>query len=289
MSATTAPPTSTTSTTSPSGTTGTSSQVATVPARRTRPAPPPIPFSRLLGVELRKMFDTRAGAWLMASIAITALVASVSVVAWAPDSALTYDSFAAAIGLPMAVILPIVSILSVTAEWTQRTGLTTFTLVPHRGRSIAAKALASLLIAVVSVAVAGVVGALGNVAGAALNGIDPVWDLPASALASILLANVLGVGIGFMLGVLLRSSPVAMVAYLVSVYVLTGVTFALAAAQSWFADLQPWVDFNFTQGNLFAGPPVGGEGWAQLGVTTLIWLVLPLGLGLWRLMRSEVT
>ena len=34
----------------------------------------------------------------------------------------------------MTVLLPIIAVLSVTAEWSQRSGLTTFTLVPHRGR-----------------------------------------------------------------------------------------------------------------------------------------------------------
>ena len=34
----------------------------------------PIPMSRLAGVELRKMFDTRAGFWLLMSVGILALV-----------------------------------------------------------------------------------------------------------------------------------------------------------------------------------------------------------------------
>ena len=65
----------------------------------------------------------------------------------------------------MVVILPIVAILSVTSEWSQRTGLSTFTLVPHRGRVLAAKAAAALVVAVVSMALAFAVGAIGNVSG----------------------------------------------------------------------------------------------------------------------------
>ena len=37
---------------------------------RTRSRPAPSPPSRLVKVELRKMFDTRAGFWLLASIGI---------------------------------------------------------------------------------------------------------------------------------------------------------------------------------------------------------------------------
>ncbi|MBA3783474.1 MAG: ABC transporter permease, partial [Nocardioides sp.] len=35
-----------------------------------------MPFSRIAGVELRKMFDTRSGFWLLMSIGILALLAS---------------------------------------------------------------------------------------------------------------------------------------------------------------------------------------------------------------------
>ena len=35
-----------------------------------------IPLSRVVRVELRKMFDTRSGFWLIASIAITSLLAA---------------------------------------------------------------------------------------------------------------------------------------------------------------------------------------------------------------------
>ena len=43
------------------------------PAQVARTAPAPIPFHRLMSVELIKMFNTRAGFWLMMSMAGTAL------------------------------------------------------------------------------------------------------------------------------------------------------------------------------------------------------------------------
>ncbi len=135
-----------------------------------------IPATRVVSVELRKMFDTRSGFWLLMSVAITATLATGAVIIWAPDSNLTYDTFAAAIGFPMAVILPMVAILSVTSEWTQRSGLSTFTLIPHRGRVIAAKAVATVIIAVASMIVAMVIGALGNILGTAITGTPTIWD-----------------------------------------------------------------------------------------------------------------
>jgi hypothetical protein len=270
------------------GTAGATTAVATASSYADRPVPAPIPFTRLLGVEMRKMFDTRSGLWMMASVAILAALASAAVVLWAPDSEVTYATFASAVGFPMAVLLPVIAVLSVTSEWSQRNGLTTFTLVPHRGRVIAAKAVDAFVVAVAGMLVAAAVGVVGNLVGSALNGTDAVWDVTVSDFAAIVLANVLGVFMGFMLGVVLRSSPAALVGYLVVSFVLVPLSLALAAAQQWFADLQPWVDWNFTQGELFNGLPTDGEYWAQLGVTTLAWLVLPLAYGLWRVVRAEV-
>jgi ABC-2 type transport system permease protein len=135
------------------------------PARAANPPIRAIPLSRVTSVELRKMFDTRSGFWLMASIGIAALVATVAVILFAPDDRLRYSTFAAAIGFPMAVILPIIAVLAVTSEWSQRSGLTTFTLIPHRGQVLLAKAIATVAVAVASMLLAMVVGVLGNLIG----------------------------------------------------------------------------------------------------------------------------
>lgn len=247
-----------------------------------------IPLHRITSTELRKMFDTRSGFWLMASIAITAVLATGAVIAFAPDDNLTYNSFAAAIGFPMTVILPIAAILSVTGEWSQRSGLTTFTLVPHRSRVILAKAIVSVGVAVVSIPVAFAVGALGNVVGTAIAGVDTVWDLTITDFANIVLANVLGLLVGFMLGVLIRSSAGAIVAYFVYSFLLPTLSMLLASSQDWFKDLQPWVDFNYAQTALFDAGTLSGEQWAQLGVTGVLWLVVPMAVGVAMVLRSEV-
>jgi ABC-type transport system involved in multi-copper enzyme maturation permease subunit len=246
-----------------------------------------IPMSRVVGVELRKMFDTRSGFWLMSSIGIAAVLATVAVILFAPDDELTYSTFATAIGFPMAIILPMMAILSVTGEWSQRTGLTTFTLVPHRGRIVLAKAVAAIGIGVVSMLLAMVIGAVGTVLGSAIAGVDPTWDASLTDLSLIVLANVLGLLIGFMLGVLIRNSAGAIVAYFVYSFALPTIFGILAATQGWFERLQPWVDFNFTQSALFNGAPTS-EQWANLGVTGVIWLVVPMTIGVRMVLRSEV-
>ena len=200
------------------------------------------------------MFNTRAGFWLMMSIAASALIATVSVIAFAPDSALTYDNFGAAIGIPMTLLLPVMAILSVTSEWSQRSGLTTFTLVPHRSR---------------------------------VAGVDTVWDISGNQIYSLVLANVLNLLIGFMLGVLIRNSPGAIVGFVVYSFVLPTLSMLLASFQDWWEKAQPWLDFNWAQGQLYDGGMTGSD-WAHLGVSGLIWLVVPLAVGLVMVMRSEV-
>jgi ABC-2 type transport system permease protein len=251
---------------------------------------PGIPLTRVVKVELRKMFDTRSGFWLMMSIGIVALLATIAVIlvqGLAEDPGVTYNSFAAAIGFPMAIILPIIAILSVTGEWSQRTGLITFTLLPKRSQVIWAKALAAIAVGVVSMVLAMAIGAIGNVVGSAITGSDYVWDVGVEDFLLIVLGNVLGLLIGFMLGVLIRSSAAAIVAYFVYSFVLPTLLAVLAELVGWFKDLQPWVDFNYSTGQLF-DPPVSAEEWAQIGTSSIVWFIIPMVFGVWAVLRSEV-
>jgi len=246
-----------------------------------------VPLTRLVVIELRKMFDTRAGFWLMASIVIFALISTVATIAFAPESDLTFYTFSAAIGFPMTVILPIIAILAITGEWSQRTGLTTFTLVPHRMRVILAKVIASLVVGVASMLVALVFGVAGNVVGPAITGTDRVWDVSLAHFLEIVLGSLISLLLGTMLGILFRSTPVALVAYFVISFLLPTVLGLLATNKPGFADLQRWVDLNLAQSFLFDGT-ISGVQWARLGVATTLWVVLPALLGLRLVARSDV-
>ncbi|TCN44829.1 hypothetical protein EV644_10133 [Kribbella orskensis] len=247
----------------------------------------PVPLSRVITVELRKMFDTRSGFWLMASIVITALLTTIGTIAFAPEADLTYYTFAKAIGFPMTVVLPIIAILSITGEWSQRSGLTTFTLVPHRNRVIAAKAVSSVAVAVASMLFAFVIGAIGNLVGTAITGTETVWDVSLAEGVNIVLGCLLCLLTGTMLGMLIRSSAGALVAYFVYSLLLPTVAGILAASQEWFRDLQPWVDLKYAQAALFEGT-LTAEQWANVAVTASTWLLLPALLGLRMVMKSEV-
>jgi ABC-2 type transport system permease protein len=247
----------------------------------------PIPFRTVLGVELRKMFDTRSGFWLMIGIVAAGLLATTAVVLFSSHDAITYNNFAAAVGIPMTILLPVVAILCVTGEWSQRAGLTTFTLVPHRGRVIRAKLTATLVIGVVSMATAFSIGAMGNIVGSTISGVHTTWDLSPTAIAYIVGADMIGMLVGFMLGVLTRNSAGAIVGYFSYSFVVPTLTMVLAANQSWFEKAQPWVDFSFNQNRMYNGG-FTGQNWAQLVLTGAVWLALPLAFGYWRVLRAEV-
>ena len=255
--------------------------------RRERPAPEPIPFTRLLRVEWRKMFDTRSGFWLLAGVAILSLIATAATMIFGHRDTLTYGDFAQAVGIPTTVILPVLGALSVSSEWGQRTSLSTFTLVPSRGRVIGAKSVVIVAVGLVSLVVALAAGALGNLVNAGIAGVTPAWDLTFSNLSQIVLADEIGMLMAFMLGVVFRSSPAAVVGYFVYALVLPGVSGALAGAQQWWADNAGWFDLRSATIPLY-DTGVTGQQWAQLAVSSVIWLVIPLALGLRALLRAEV-
>lgn len=257
-------------------------------AARPRPIGLRPPTLLALGrVELQKMFDTRSGFWLLASIGILAVLASGAVMAFGNPQDQTFDNFASAIGVPIAIILPVLALLSVTSEWSQRTGLTTFALVPHRGRVIGAKLAVALSVGVVAMLVALTVGAVGTLLGALVHGIDPVWGVSIADLAMVVLANIIGMLVGFMFGTVLRNSPAAIVSYFVYAMVLPNLFGMLAYYQDWFNNVWAWVDLFYTHTFLYEGN-MSGEQWAQLGTASLIWLVVPLAFGLRRVVRAEV-
>jgi ABC-2 type transport system permease protein len=262
-----------------------SAEVAHPPATHARTRP--IPLTRLVTVELRKSFDTRSGFWLLASIGVAALLTTGAVIAWAPAEQFTYSTFTLAIGYPISVILPIIAALSVTAEWSQRSGLTTFTLAPHRGRVLLAKAVAAVLLAVPCALVAFAVGALGNLIGTAVAGISTVWDQDLADFAHFTLGNTLLLLVGFTLGALIRNSAGAVVGYMLYAFVVPGLLAFLALNQAWFRDVRPWVDPKYNQDALLHGGLSAGQ-WTQLGVTSVLWLVLPLVAATVTLLRSEV-
>ena len=133
------------------------------------------------------------------------------------------------------------------------------------------------------------VGAIGNLASAAVTGTALVWDVTWTQCLYYVLGMILSLLIAFMLGVLIRSSTGAIVAYFVLTFVLPTIFGLLAESQQWFRGLQPWVDVQFAQSGLFVfDQALTGEQWANIAVTGLTWLLIPLAIGLAFVVRAEV-
>ena len=148
--------------------TATSQQTLRIP--RAHPAGPPtgIPLSRLITVELRKLVDTRAGRWLLLGIALVTVGAVAVYILAADASELTFDHFVNVSVLPQSWLLPVLGIMAVTSEWTQRTGLVTHTLESRRSRVLAANFAATGVLGVVAIALALALSALAIVLGSVL-------------------------------------------------------------------------------------------------------------------------
>jgi ABC-2 type transport system permease protein len=106
-------------------------------------------------------------------------------------------------------------------------------------------------------------------------------------MLTLILANVLSLLVGFMLGVLIRSSAGALVAYFVYSFLLPTLSIILANSQHWFRHLQPWVDFQYASGTLI-DRTVTSDQWAHLATSATLWLALPLTVGLILVTRAEV-
>jgi ABC-2 type transport system permease protein len=118
----------------------------------------------LTAVELRKAIDTRAGFWLQIAAALITLVAVVLLCIVGEHRDRSLENVLALAVQPANVLLPVAGILLVSSEWTQRTALITFTLVPRRNRVLAAKALAGVVLALAATAICVVLSVLASAA-----------------------------------------------------------------------------------------------------------------------------
>ncbi|RPF22694.1 ABC transporter permease [Myceligenerans xiligouense] len=243
-----------------------------------------IPFTRLTLVEWRKQLDTRAGLWLLVSIAlITAAV--LAVMAFIGDGATSFEALYFGTSTPMALLLPIVGILAATSEWSQRTGLITFTLEPRRTRVGLAKLVAALGSGIAFFVVAVVLAAAFHLAVVTFTDATTAWAIPTGALTGGLLLTVLYMAQGVAFGALIQNTAGAIVAFfaLPTAFTLVG---SLVGAMR---DAMPWIDLTTAADPLlFDAGALTGEQWAQVATSSTIWILVPLVLGLIRVARSEI-
>ena len=234
-------------------------------------------------VEMRKMIDTRSGKWLLGAIGLLSVAAVTIGVIVGTRADRTFLNLFLFTLLPTALILPVLGILLVTAEWSQRTALTTFTQVPQRPRIAAAKVVAGVVFSALSLVTSLVMSAIGNLVVVALDRGSGGWRLPAADLGQPLLLVTLSVVMGIAFGMVFLNTPFAIVVYFLAPIVLS----AIRGIFQGVGGTLRWLDLNSATSPLI-GERLTGEQWAQLGTAAALWILLPLVLGLLRLTRSEL-
>lgn len=245
--------------------------MSAIPAAAAIPRPA---LPRLVAVEWRKMLDTRASLWLLVITALGVVGIAIAQAATATGSdAETGSIFQTSCGIA-SILLPILAILLVTSEWSQRSGLITFALVPVRSRVIVAKIGAVVLLVGLVVAIALPVAlacGAGIGSGAAISGTE---------VAQGALYMLISVAIGFALGLLFMNSPLAIVLFFAAPIVIS----LVGAISASISDVTVWIDQSELP-DLISDSSVD---WGRIGVTALFWVALPLAGGLIRLHRSDI-
>jgi len=240
---------------------------------------PAIPFGRLLRVEWGKATDTRAARWLLGLVAASTIGLMLAPVLAPSSIDQSYTSYLRYAAIGLTILLPVVSILTMTSEWSQRTVLTTFTQEPRRTRVINAKVAVSLLLAVGG-ALFGALATAAGLAVAAASGRALDSNLTFGVVVGYLLFVLLNVLNGVAFGALLHNSSVAIVLYfaLPTAFALLG--FALTSVAEWIdvSTTFDWVLLAQWQGHT-----------PQILVSVTAWVVLPLVAGLVRTMQREIT
>lgn len=236
---------------------------------------------RLIAVELRKMVNTRAGMWV--PIAVAALTALVSIIAASNHGGHegTFRHVLHAASVPGAFLLPVMGVLLICSEYSQRTTLTTYTLVPNRWRVLWAKLGASLIVSTIAM----VACLIFTVLSASVFGHAPggTGGLPLTIILQAWLFLVSGMVMGMAFGAAILVSAPAIVAYLLLPLVWNG----LAGNISWLKTPARWLDSDNTLGPL-TQQNLSGTQWAHAAATFALWIGVPLVIGLTRIGRGDL-
>lgn len=238
-------------------------------------------LARLSMIELRKVLDTRSGRWFL--IAISALVvAAVANYLIQTDGPLVLTDVLNNPTDVLRLLLPALGVLSMTGEWTTRTALTTFTLVPRRGRVLVAKLAALLMITIAVVLITAATATLGVGVTAAVTGQRADFTDGVGGVGQMLIVLALWMLMAAGIGALLHSTAAALVCFLVfPVAVSTAAVLALGAERAAWVNIVVAInDVSDLHLDHPIGPPL---------TAVVLWVFLPLVAGTVRTLRRQVS
>jgi len=231
-------------------------------------------------VEWRKSIDTRAARWLLAAIALLTAGATMVPLFLPRQLQQGWLSYLATTALVLALLLPLVSIMTLTSEWGQRSVLVTFTQEPRRDRVVAAKVLSGLVLAVLGAAYAFGISAAA-MAVSDLLGRSVTWSVGWKYVAGFMLFVIVNSLMGIAFGALLLNTPAAVVLFLVLPTLWTMLSYG------WLEDIGRWLDTAQTYRYILESDWDGHTG--PILVSLGVWVAVPLALGTVRTLRREVS
>lgn len=191
-----------------------------------------------------------------------------------------WSSYLATTGVVLVLMLPLVSILTLTSEWGQRSVLVSFTQEPRRTRVIAAKVLSGLVLAVLGSAFAFGICAVAMAVSDGL-GRSVSWPLDWKHITGFTLFVIINSLMGMAFGALLLNTPAAIVLFLVLPTLWTLLSFG------WMKDLGRWLDTAQTYRYILEFDWDGHTG--PILVSIAIWVAIPLALGTVRTLRRDIS
>src|SRR4051812_9758743 len=238
----------------------------------------PIAFPRLVRVEWTKATDTRAARWLLAVVALSTAAMMLAPIIAPMRFDQTYTSYLGLAAGAVTILLPVVAILMLTGEWSQRSAFTTFTQEPRRIRVVNAKLAASMVLGSGGALFGGVVAAAG-LGLAAASGRALEANLTLGAITGYLLFVLLNVLAGVALGALLQSSATAIAAC----FALPTAFAVLGTASTLVSD---WIDMSTTWNWVLENDWAGHV--PQISFSIVFWVAVPLAAGVVRTIRRGV-
>ncbi|SDO58433.1 hypothetical protein SAMN04515671_1404 [Nakamurella panacisegetis] len=236
-------------------------------------------FSALTRVEIWKMISTRSGLGVLGAVLFIVLAGTTWELfntATRPPSWQEYSGLLTAAGMAIAMI----GLLGMTAEWTQRTALTTFTLSPRRGRVLGAKFVASIALAAAATVAAELLILGGVAVGGLISGHTADYTGLGRGLTSFLIISMLQVTMAAGFGALSAQTAVAVAAYFVAPTIYSAAGPALLGSNS------DWLDVFSAFDRLSSSTPFGHA--AQSATSIAFWIVLPTVVGVVRSLKREV-
>jgi len=252
--------------------------------------PTQVRFGNLVKAESRKYVNTRAALVLSIFTAAVLAVITIGVIATYPDLAKIAtgtDLQFLLLGVT-SILTAVIVILPVTSEWTQRGVLTTFVVEPRRERVIAAKALVALGVVLTVWLAIQLSWAVFNAAGAAAHGLEASWEFHWVRWLGGIEVLLLNAAVAFALALLLRNTAL-------TITVFVAVPFTVGALSQFGELLEKITAWLRSPGAILQtilSTQTGGQTpdatlWGQFTVGIIIWIVVPLIIGLWLNHRAE--